>query len=1212
MRIVIDMQGAQTRSRLRGIGRYTLSLVEAILRNAPEHEFYIVQNDQQPPLSEETIKRFSVYIDSSNILAFASLPEAAWEGAETSWNRRASELSREMFLADLAPDVVLVTSLFEGYIKCNSTSSIGKLTSEIPTAVIFYDLIPMLNPDKYLTTSSIRNWYNERIEQLRCADVLLAISEYASNEAENTLELEKGRVKSIGTAHNAEFFKPVQVAEKDFAELQKSYGITGRYLMYNGSLEARKNLEGLIKAYALLSEELKSDYQLVFVGHVSSEDQQKIKHLARAHGCADHLILTGHVDDSALLILFNCATLFVFPSMHEGFGLPALEAMACGTATIGSNVTSIPEVIGREDALFDPASPDSMAQKITRVLTDTEFREDLRQYALKRAQKFSWDTVALKALEAFKQLRRIDARPRYIWEDFISLQSCNYQKLIEIVADFPPCSDSTLCSYAINLARNIDLTQSVFRRCNPLPEKLKWRIEGPFDSSYSLALLNRETARALDALGHYVVLHSTEGPGDFQADPEFLRANPDISRLNARSSKTSAAAADVTSRNLYPPRVADMDCRLNLLHHYAWEETGFPAEWVENINEYLQGVTCLSRHVEKILVDNGVKIPISVSGCGVDHWLRINADESYQVEGKPFRFLHVSSCFPRKGADALLKAYGQAFTLDDDVTLVIKTFPNPHNEIHQCLAEARSGRDDFPEVHIIEEDLTDAQLKSLYEQCQVLVAPSRAEGFGLPMAEAMLSGLAVITTGWGGQLEFCNQDTSWLVDYKFAPANTHFGLFDSVWVEPDVEDLSATMREVYEAVPACRYQRIAAGKKLLLEKFKWIDVAKRLVTSAQSWSQMPMTREPHIGWVSSWNTRCGIASYSAHLIKNIPGKVTVFAPKDIQITQPDGPEVFRCWSAGENDYLSELAHNIDTQQIDTLVIQFNYVFFNLERFGSFLTSQLDAGRTVVVTFHSTTDPVDEPHKHLGLIREPLSRCQRILVHAPVDLNRLKALGLVNNVTLFPHGIRDYFPREFAENKPTFSSAKKSYTIASYGFFLPHKGLLELIEAMYLLNQWGENVRLCMINAEYPVSSSSDLIQQAKGKISALDLVDRVEMITDFLPDSESLSLLSKADLIVFPYQFTGESSSAAVRNGLATGCPVAVTPLSIFDDVAPAVFELPGITPDEIAQGVKQTLNEIAQDTEASQKKADDAARWREAHRYSYLGARLHGMLMNL
>ena len=353
------------------------------------------------------------------------------------------------------------------------------------------------------------------------------------------------------------------------------------------------------------------------------------------------------------------------------------------------------------------------------------------------------------------------------------------------------------------------------------------------------------------------------------------------------------------------------------------------------------------------MVDNGVCVPLSVSGNGTDHWINIAPDGSYRIEGKSFRFLHVSSCFPRKGADVLLKAYGQAFTCRDDVTLVIKTFPNPHNEIHRWLAEARAESPDFPEVLIIEDDLTNAQLKSVYEQCQTMVAPSRAEGFGLPMAEAMLSGLAVITTGWSGQLDFCSEKTAWLVDYKFAPANTHFGLFDSVWAEPDVDHLAATMREVFEAPPVLRNERVAAGKHLLLEKFKWSDVARRLVISARSWSQAPIPCEPRIGWVTSWNTRCGIATYSAHLVENIPSKVTIFAARTADLTQQDGPEVDRCWVAGEEDALDELAKCIGDQQIDTLVIQFNYSFFNLERFGDFLTSQLDTGRAVAAdhAFH---------------------------------------------------------------------------------------------------------------------------------------------------------------------------------------------------------------------------------------------------------------------
>ena len=105
--------------------------------------------------------------------------------------------------------------------------------------------------------------------------------------------------------------------------------------------------------------------------------------------------------------------------------------------------------------------------------------------------------------------------------------------------------------------------------------------------------------------------------------------------------------------------------------------------------------------------------------------------------------------------------------------------------------------------------------------------------------------------------------------------------------------------------------------------------------------------------------------------------------------------------------------------------------------------------------HSTADPVHVlPHKRLEIIREPLARCHRILVHAPGDLNRLKALGLIDNVALFPHGIRDYSPPQRAGNDAGFHSKKNSFTIASYGFFLPHKGLLELIEVVACSRQWG--------------------------------------------------------------------------------------------------------------------------------------------------------------
>lgn len=1213
MRIVLDLQGAQTQSRFRGIGRYSLALAQAIARNAGDHEIWIVLNSQLHNAIEDIRSAFEGLIPAKHILTFDVPPLVSWESPHNEWRRRTAELIRESFISELRPDIVHVSSLFEGANLCNALGSIGTFEAHVPTAVTLYDLIPLLDPENYLGSGWSRQWYMDKVENLKRADLLFAISDYTRLEAIEHLGISGEHVVNISSAHT-DIFRPRLQDETGKQALFSRYGITLPYLMYNGAIESRKNLDRLLRAFSLIPPELRACYQLVFVGKGSDFDRLRLEDLARQLGINEQFVLTGHVPDEDLVALFSHCALFVFPSLHEGFGLPALEAMACGTPTIGSNVTSIPEVIGRTDALFDPFNPEDIAAKITRALSDEDFRRSLCDHAIFQASKFSWDSCAKHAITAFERLHKNRPAPKPVsWAEIAAEQEHAYRRLINAIADIPQQpigpSDVDLIAIATCIASNRLQTDRI-ARTRKLPESITWRIEGPFDSSYSLALLNRETARALDALGHQVCLHSTEGPGDFPPNPNFLRANPDIARLHTRSQERSSTDADVTSRNLYPPRVTDMVCRMNLMHHYAWEESGFPQEWVESFNEHLQGLTCLSHHVEKIMVDHGVTVPMSVSGCGVDHWERITPDECYQIKGKSFRFLHVSSCFPRKGADLLIKAYGRIFTSGDNVTLVIKTFSNPHNKIHQWLAAARSERDNFPDVLIIEDDLTDDQLKSLYGQCHVLVAPSRAEGFGLPMAEAMLSELAVITTGWGGQLDFCNEKTAWLVDYSFEPAGTHFGLFDSVWAEPNVEHLARMMSVVYDTPPTSRKERAATGRKLLLENFRWSDVAKRLVSSARSWAQMSALPQPRIGWVTTWNTRCGIATYSAHLVESMSSDVTILAARTGQLTQIDGPEVARCWDAGEEDTLDELTGRINEHQINTLVVQFQYSFFNLEQFDRFLNRQLDAGRMVVLIMHSTSDPVHVlPHKRLEKLRGALARCHRILVHAPGDLNRLKALSLIENVALFPHGIRDYTPSSGAPSLSTIASKNDCFTIASYGFFLPHKGLLELVEAVALLRQAGQKVRLHMVNAEYPAPESAALIQNTKKKITVLGLSDQIQISTDFLPDEESLSLLVDADLIVFPYQNTGESSSAAVRYGLATGRPVAVTPLSIFDDVAPAVYALPGCAPEEIAHGICQLLNEIANGTEKVRQKEAEAARWRAAHRYDNLGQRLNGML---
>ncbi len=737
---------------------------------------------------------------------------------------------------------------------------------------------------------------------------------------------------------------------------------------------------------------------------------------------------------------------------------------------------------------------------------------------------------------------------------------------------------------------------------------IKWRIEGPFDSTYSLALLNRECARALSLLGVDVALFSTEGPGDFDPSRDFLASNPDLSALNERARYMPQTEASVTSRNLFPPRVEDMTGEARMLHLYAWEETTFPSQWVKNFNAHLTGMTCLSTHVMKVMIDNGVSVPMAVAGCGVDHWERIPvADESKfrHLTKRSFAFLHVSSFFPRKGPDVLLEAYGSAFTTEDDVCLIIKTFPNPHNKIHQQLAEIRQRYPLYPDIVIIEEDLSDSDLKALYHRCDVLVAPSCAEGFGLPLAEAMLSGLPVITTAWSGQLDFCTSDNSWLVDYVYRQADTHFHLLPSAWAVADVEDLATAMRAARTSDAAARQKMAQHGRELLLSKFTWESVAKRLIAfykSAESAKQPD--RKPKIGWISTWNVKCGIATYSAHLTKGMANMPFMLAAKDPAVLRPDSEEVMRSWTVGDDDDLSDLSSAIESEQLDVIVIQFNFGFFDHDNLLRFVKEQKRRGKIVVVDMHATTDPPHAKDKKLSNFAPALKLADRLLVHTIADMNTLKSAGLIDNLTLFPHGVVD--AGEGAHQRAAVP------TIATYGFCLPHKGLEEVVDAVALLRDQGNPIQLKMVNAEYPIDYSGELVDRLRQKIKDLKLEELVELESRFLPDEQSLKILQEADLLLFVYFPTSESASGAVRYGLAIGKPTLVTDLSIFSEFGDAVWRIENNEPRRLADSILSCLTAIRENSQENVEKQRLADEWRAQHQYSWLSQRLEGMLEGL
>ncbi|MBU2836587.1 glycosyltransferase [Acidithiobacillus thiooxidans] len=404
MRIVIDLQGAQTSgSRHRGIGRYSLSLVLALARNRGEHDLHIALNGLFPDTIEPIREAFDGLLPQKNIHIWQAVGPVAGLDVSNDRRRQSAQLVREAFLASLKPDVVHVTSLFEG-LGDNSITSVGELSEKIPTTVTLYDLIPYIQPKPYLEDPIVEKWYRGKIEHLLRAHLWLAISGSSRREGLEHLGLPEEWVVNISSDADARF-KPLEISPDDVQIIRQKYGLTRPFVMYTGGIDYRKNIEGLIRAYAKLPQQLRRDHQLAIVCSVQPEQKAMLVLLAMEQGLdSGELVLTGFVPEEDLLALYNLCALFVFPSWHEGFGLPVLEAMRCGAPVIGANASSIPEVIGWEEALFDPHSEDEMAAAIQRGLTDENFCDTLIRHSKTHAESFSWDESARRAIEAMERL----------------------------------------------------------------------------------------------------------------------------------------------------------------------------------------------------------------------------------------------------------------------------------------------------------------------------------------------------------------------------------------------------------------------------------------------------------------------------------------------------------------------------------------------------------------------------------------------------------------------------------------------------------------------------------------------------------------------------------------------------------------------------------------------------------------------------------------
>ncbi len=760
MKIVIDLQGAQSESRHRGIGRYSISLTKAILRHKGAHQIIVALNGMFPDTIEPIRTALDGLIAQEDIRVwFAPGPVKAC-AENNHGNSQIAELIREDFMIGLQPEVVLITSMFDGF-GDDAVTSIGRLSVKYKTVAILYDLIPLVQSEIYLESNpAYEKFYKTKLEYLKRADAWLTISDSSLREAVEHLQLDQNKITNISGACDPVFVN-TEISDSVLKSLQKRFEIAGKFVLYSGGADARKNLNRLISVYSQLPKELVKEYQLVIAGKIPEANIQALRLHAKSCGVPDgRLVFTGGISDTDLCHLYNLCHIYVFPSLHEGFGLPVLEAMSCGAPVIASNTSSLPEVVGDADALFDPTSEQDILSKLTRVLTDKTFREKLIDQGAQNVKHYSWDACGKRALQA---LNNIETQQNV--DDYADRQV----RLVEAIAELKPnLTGDELMRCASMIALN-----------QPRPGLKKLFVD-------ISELVTKDAATGVQRVTRSILFQLIQNPpAGYLVEPVYgttaeigyRRANRFLEKyFNDDGMKMFSVADDVIESS-----PGDIFLGLDLQHQvtryqlpylnglrsrglavyfvvYDLLPIQFPhfwpsglgtvhADWLRILAKF-DGSICISKAVANELIEWRTENVQKLSRPYKIGWFHLGADIDNSVPsvGVPENglavlaklstrptFLSVGTIEPRKAHQITLDAFEILWSQGVDVNLVLV------GKQGWLVDEFVSRLESHPEKErrlFWLKGVSDEYLAKIYESATCLITSSVGEGFGLPLIEA--------------------------------------------------------------------------------------------------------------------------------------------------------------------------------------------------------------------------------------------------------------------------------------------------------------------------------------------------------------------------------------------------------------------------------------------------------------------------------------------
>lgn len=386
MKIGIDLRPLQLSPVSSGIGVYIRNLVSALSRIDKENDYYLLA------LKGRKLPDISISTGFNHQWSFQDWPSLSY------LNVLLDRIYLPRFIKKLSLDVIHFTNPLELKLHFDAREFNDK------SIITIFDLTPLIFPEKIFIKKRriLHPLYSKTLKEINLARRVITISENSKEDIRSRLNIDAERISVIYCGKD-ESFRVIE-DEAVLREARRRYDLPEHFILYVGGFSLHKNVFALLEAAASLRKSGMENINLVMAGNTNPLFLKELNKKIRELGLSENARLLGGIPGGDLAPLYNLADLFVFPSLYEGFGLPVLEAMACGCPVACSNVSSLPEVAGDAAAYFDPQNTGEMAGQIKRVLQDRKMQGEMKNKGIERAKDFTWEKAARETLAVYEMI----------------------------------------------------------------------------------------------------------------------------------------------------------------------------------------------------------------------------------------------------------------------------------------------------------------------------------------------------------------------------------------------------------------------------------------------------------------------------------------------------------------------------------------------------------------------------------------------------------------------------------------------------------------------------------------------------------------------------------------------------------------------------------------------------------------------------------------